>query len=206
MYVAERVQASIRRCALLTLLLAAAGGLLAAENSDILLNVEEPRAGVGYQGVANLRGWALAPKPLLLEGIEVYMDGLYMFDVPLGGNRDDIGDRFSDTYSDAYRSGFAMALNYGDYAAGGHTLLIRAIDSNGDWRERRVEFRIERFADNYVNHPEEPVHIDPANTSFVVRDATGFAIQGLEVDGGSYDLELRWRNQAQGFAIEQITP
>jgi hypothetical protein len=88
--------------------------------------------------VANLRGWAVAPQELVR--VEVYMDGLYMFDVPLGGNRDDVaGHPVFGSYPNADRASFAMALNYGDYAAGCHEFLFRAIDSNGDWQERRVE-------------------------------------------------------------------
>jgi hypothetical protein len=203
MTTADTPQAPVRQAAVLLCLLTHAGLLPAADNPSILLNIEEPRPAVSYQGVANLRGWAVAPLPL--ERIEVYLDDVYAFDVPLGGNREDVGNAFPN-YPNADRSGFAMAFNYGDHAAGSHELLVRAIDSNGDWRERRVQFRIERFADNYVEHPTERVRIDPFDTSFIVRDATGFAIQGLEVNGGSYDLELRWRNQAQSFVIEQITP
>lgn len=170
-----------------------------AENPDILLNIEEPQSGERYAGVANLRGWAVAP--IALERIEVYLDGIYLYDVPLGGNRGDVAAAFP-SYSNARYSGFAMAFNYGNYSGGPHELALRAVDINGNHLERRVAFEIERFPNPYIT---SGVQID-AGTSFTIGIDNSIAIQNLIVEGQSYDLTLRWRKATQGFAVEQITP
>lgn len=177
--------------------------ILAAENPAIVLTLEEPKAGMTYQGVANLRGWAVAPIPL--DRIEAQIDNGEILRVPLGGNRDDVlSDPTYGTYPNAEKAGFSMALNYGDYDAGNHNLSIRAYDINGDWREHNVAFQIVSFSDTWIETPSESVILDPQSAAVQRVDDSSFEVQGLIVKGLPYDLTLRWRTEQQGFAIESI--
>ncbi|MFB1486066.1 MULTISPECIES: hypothetical protein [unclassified Thiocapsa] len=198
--------AAVVRLALLSLLLWSVL-LPAAENTAIILDIEEPLAGVVYQGVANLRGWAVAPQGV--ERIAAYLNGAYVFDIPQGGLREDVAAHpVYGTYPGAATSGFSMALNYGDRPAGQYSLRIRAFDRLGDYRDRGVSFNSIAFPNPYIVHtPEAPeVRLDPNNTVIDALGPSVFAIDGIEIEGEIYDLTLRWRDQLQGFAIESIVP
>lgn len=181
------------------------GQALASESLAIQLNIEEPKDGRIYQGVANLRGWAVAP--IDLEGVEIYLDRVYLSNAPLGGNRPDVArDETFGQYPNAAFSGFSLALNYGDYEAGEHVLTVRAIDVNGDYRDRTLTFEIVSFPNPYlVNDLDSPtVRVDQPGTQFVSDIVDGFCIQGAIIEGTSTDICLRWRNETQDFAIESI--
>ena len=47
----------------------------ADRNKDIKVTIEEPAVGQSYSGIANLRGWAVAPEGLNIF-LDVYIDGI----------------------------------------------------------------------------------------------------------------------------------
>ena len=51
--------------------------------------LEEPVSSETHTGVGNLRGWAVSSDGI--EKVEIYIDGVYAFDAPYGGNRGDGG-------------------------------------------------------------------------------------------------------------------
>ena len=84
---------------------------------SMVLTLEEPQAGGTYTGVSNLRGWAVAESGI--DKIELDIDGVYAYDIPMGGSRGDVGSAYPD-FPNASQSGFSMAFNYKALAAGSH--------------------------------------------------------------------------------------
>ncbi len=168
-----------------------------ANNDQIVLALEEPVGGTTYSGVANIRGWAVAPQGL--QRIELYLDGALQGNIPLGGRRADVGDAYPG-YPGSADSGFAMAFNYSTLSAGPHTLTVRAVDAAGATRDASAAFTVTRFANAYIADPAA-VSLDQATLS---RTGNVIAIQNLMVEGQSYAVHLAWRPATQGFAVSQI--
>jgi N-acetylmuramoyl-L-alanine amidase len=73
----------------------------------MVLTLEEPQEGGTYTGISNLRGWAIAESGI--DKIELDIDGVYAFDIPMGGSRGDVASAYPD-FPNASQSGFSMAL------------------------------------------------------------------------------------------------
>ena len=61
---------------------------------SMVLTLEEPKDGGTYTGISNLRGWAVAESGI--DKIELDIDGVYAFDIPMGGSRGDVGSAYPD--------------------------------------------------------------------------------------------------------------
>jgi len=61
---------------------------------SIVLTLEEPQEGGTYTGISNLRGWAIAESGI--DKIELDIDGVYAYDIQMGGNRGDVGSAYPD--------------------------------------------------------------------------------------------------------------
>ena len=166
---------------------------------SIVLALEEPAPGSAYSGVSNVRGWAVAPQGL--QKIELYVDSAFQGNIPLGGKRTDVGAQYP-TYPDSADSGFAMAFNYSNLAAGSHTLTVRAFDTNGGARDASTTFAVARFATSFMADPAA-VNVDQAT---LTRGGNTLTIQNLLAEGQPYNVQLNWRPATQGFAITQINP
>ena len=168
-------------------------------NEQIVLTLEEPAGGMAYSGVANIRGWAVAPQGV--RRIELYLDGALLGNIPLGGRRADVGGAYPG-YPGSADSGFAMAFNYSTLAAGAHTLTVRAVDAAGAARDASATFTVARFASAYVADPAA-VSLDRATLN---RTGNTLTVQNLTAEGQPYTVHLAWRPATQGFAISQIDP
>ena len=56
----------------------------AEQNKGIKVIIEEPAIGASYSGIANLRGWAVAPEGMTKYFLSVYIDGNFSFYMPEG--------------------------------------------------------------------------------------------------------------------------
>ena len=112
------------RCFIVTILCAVCVPTLA---DSMVLTLEEPKEGGTYTGVSNLRGWAIAESGI--EKIELDIDGVYAFDIPMGGSRGDVGSAYPD-FPSAAESGFSMAFNYKALAEGSHQVTARALSKD----------------------------------------------------------------------------
>lgn len=162
-------------------------------DNSIVMALEEPAP----SGVSNVRGWAVAPQGL--QKIEMYIDGALQGHIPLGGKRTDVGAAYPD-YPGAAESGFAMAFNYSNLAAGTHTLMVRAIDAAGGGRDASTTFTVVRFTDSFM---ADPMAVNLDNTT-INRGGNRITIQNLLAAGKPYNVQLNWRPAIQGFAITQI--
>ena len=190
------------RVALLTLVATILSSSLVQADIDpsIIITIEEPRPveEAAYSGIANLRGWAVAPSAI--ERIEVDIDDKYAFNVPTGGYRSDVAANFPD-YSNSEVSGFSMAFNYKDLSPGTHSLTVRAFSSNGDHNEQTVVFSAIRFVSSYISHPAE---IDFTTAQEVYVGERAFEVKGVTVEGKTWDIGFIWDPASQAMEIMSI--
>ena len=166
---------------------------------DIVLSLEEPTVNSTYSGVANIRGWVVGSAGI--ERVELYVDGALATNVPSGGLRPDIGAAYP-SYPDSSKSGFSMAFNYSNLAAGQHTVSVRAVDKSGAVEDASATFSVARFDNPFIDDAAK-VSLDGATVSL---DGQAIVINNLSADGKTYDVRLDWRTAAQGYAITQIVP
>ncbi|MCP5420468.1 MAG: hypothetical protein H6970_01150 [Gammaproteobacteria bacterium] len=195
MYTQSRGRAAWRGLIIgLTLVLT---GAAFAASEDISFVVEEPKNDDTYSGVANIRGWAVSP--LGMSHVELYVDGVFNTNIPLGGRRADVESEFPNI-PDAGESGFSMAFNYSELTQGAHTLSIRAVESTGASRETTVNFEVARLDNPYVQD-ESSVNLDGAICTI---SGDRVLLDNVSVEGKTYDLDLGWRAESQDFAVEAI--
>jgi N-acetylmuramoyl-L-alanine amidase len=172
---------------------------LAAASDSILLSLEEPSVAGVYTGIANIRGWAVAPVPI--ERAELYLEGRFISTLPIGGSRADVAAAFPG-FPNAGESGFSMAFNYSELSPGTHTLTVRVITVGGDFNEATTTFETTRFHKPFIENPAA-VSLAAAQIS---HDGTALYLDNLWVEEAAYNVTLRWDTAAQRFAIKQITP
>ncbi len=169
-------------------------------NDTIILTLEEPANGSTYSGISNVRGWAVAPQGV--KKVELYMDGVLIGNIPLGGKRSDVGATYP-SYPGSTDSGFAMAFNYSEHStltAGSHTFTVRAYDNAGGSRDASAIVNVVQFASSYISDPMA-INVDSAT---ITRGGNAITVQNLLAEGQSYTIQLNWRPAVQGFAITQI--
>jgi len=161
------------------------------------LSLEEPVAGSVYSGVGNLRGWSVAT--VGIDRIEVWMDGVYAFDAPYGGLRNDVASVFPDI-DNSSASGFSLAWNYNDMSQGEHVITARAYNQNGQFTESSSTFTVTRFHKAFLGAGDQ---VDLSGAQCSVSDSQ-IAVGDAVMDGKVYDILLDWRTAAQDFQIIEI--
>ena len=179
-------------------LLLASASLQAEINNTIIMSIEEPSAGSVMTGIANLRGWAVAP--VKINRIEWFLDGEAKGIIPYGGNREDVGQQHSQLPNSGL-SGYASALNYSLLPDGAHTLRVRAVDVNGDHNELIISFNVTRFNSSFIKG-ENGVSIANADIS---KQGETILLNNVEADGKAYNIVLKWNSATQRFDPTDIT-
>ena len=159
--------------------------------------LEEPVSSETHTGVGNLRGWAVSSDGI--AKVEIYIDGVYAFDAPYGGNRGDVGGAFPDV-SGSTESGFSLAYNYSDLSAGTHSISALAYDAEGNTFESAADFEVVRFDSSFIASAEA---IDLSQASCTVG-SDEVSIVDVLVEDAVHDLRLKWRTAEQGFEIIEI--
>lgn len=170
-----------------------------AANDGIVLKLEEPVGGNTYSGIANVRGWAVAPQGV--QRVELYIDDVLKGNIPLGGKRSDVRAAYPN-YPDSVDSGFAMAINYSELMPViQHTFTVRAIDNAGSFQDASAIINTTRFDSSYI--------ADPAAVNLNQADLTGegntIKVENLVANSKRYNVQMNWQTAAQGFALTQIT-
>ena len=159
--------------------------------------LEEPVSSETHTGVGNLRGWAVSSDGI--EKVEIYIDGVYAFNAPYGGNRGDVGGAFPDV-SRSTESGFSLAFNYSNLSVGTHRISALAFDAVGDTFESVADFEVVRFDASFISSTDA---VDLSQGSCAVTSDEISIVDAL-VEGSVYDLRLKWRTAEQGFEIIEI--
>jgi hypothetical protein len=169
-------------------------------NTEITVNLEEPKPveEAAYSGISNLRGWAVAPSGI--ERIEIYIDGDYAFDVPMGGARGDVGAAYPD-YVGSDKSGFSMAFNYKKLPPGTYSMTAKALANDGDYNEATVSFTTTRFISTYI---AQPTDIDFTSTEQVYVGERAFQLKGVTIEGKKWDIGFIWDRATQGMEMMSI--
>ena len=167
---------------------------------SMVLTLEEPQAGGTYTGVSNLRGWAVAESGI--DKIELDIDGVYAYDIPMGGSRGDVGSAYPD-FPNASQSGFSMAFNYKALAVGSHQVTARALSKDGAVAIQQVQFTVDRFVSSFIADPDE---VDISAVSDVTLTKSALQLKGLRVEGQNFDVALSFDTATQGFELTEITP
>jgi len=166
---------------------------------DIVLNLEEPGANSTYTGIANVRGWVVGSKGI--NRVELYVNGELKNNIPIGGLRTDVGHQYPNYPNSSY-SGYSMAFNYSGLPAGQHSIVVRAIDSEGSFKDSSATFNVTRFDNSYISNSSS-VSLNGATIS---NDNQSIFISNMTADGKKYDIRLDWRTAIQGYTITQIIP
>ena len=168
-----------------------------ASGDTLKVVLEEPGSGSIYSGVGNLRGWSVAS--VGIENVEIWIDGVYAFDAPYGGQRTDVGNANPD-FPDSDKSGYALAWNYSVMSPGEHTMTARAYNTNGQYAERTSTFTVTRFNKPFIG-ANDAVNLDAAQCT--VSDAQIW-LQDASIAEMLYDIRLDWRTATQGFEIIEV--
>jgi hypothetical protein len=169
-------------------------------DTSILLHLEEPISGEVRSGIANVRGWVVAPA--IIDHVDLLVDGTFVSKVPVGGLRPDVAAAFPG-FPNAAESGFSMAFNFSELAAGQHTMTVTAFNVSGDFNEASASFEVVRFNSPFLSDPSE-VDLLPGQSSII--DGNSVLLQGMQAEGENRDLLLQWRPAKQGFEIQVIQP
>ena len=167
---------------------------------SMVLTLEEPQEGGTYTGISNLRGWAIAESGI--EKIELDIDGVYAFDIPMGGSRGDVGSAYPD-FPNASQSGFSMAFNYKALASGSHQVTARALSKEGAVAIQQVQITVGRFVSSFITDPDE---VDISAVSDVTLTKSALQLKGLRVEGQAFDVAFSFDTATQGFELTEITP
>ena len=169
-----------------------------SDDTVLRLTLEEPIDGQVHTGVGNLRGWAVASSGI--TKVEILVDGAYVYDAPYGGSRPDVGGAFPDVDSSA-NSGYSLAYNYSELAAGEHTITAIAHSELGATKRQTNTFTVVKFPT--ANFIADPNAVDLDSASCSVSDDEILVIDSI-VDDVVYDLKLKWRTAEQGFEIIEV--
>jgi hypothetical protein len=161
------------------------------------LLLEEPVASATMSGVGNLRGWAVATDGI--DRISIYIDDVYAFDAPYGGQRPDVAGSFPDV-DDSLNSGFSLAFNYGNLTAGEHTVRAEAETPTGATVSSQATFTVLRFANSFIGDPNA-VDVSGAQCDI---DNRRLNLIDVLVEGQRTELGLQWRTATQGFELMRI--
>lgn len=187
-----------------SLALLAGGATQAALSPDIVVNLEQPKPGSTYTGIATVRGWAVSPEGM--DRVELYVDGSPRRELPMGDGRLDVCSHPAypeSLYPGSCNSGFAGAFFYGNLPAGAHNIRVVAYDAVGDHNEAEADFQTVRFDVAYLPDPSR-LDLSMA-TAIDIVDGNTLLVRGVEVDGVATDVVLAWRTDSQDFDIQGIS-
>jgi hypothetical protein len=176
-------------------------GLTAGHAGDIEMNLESPTTGQIAFGVQTLRGWAVSTAGI--DRVELYINGTYRTDIPMGGMRADVADDYPEqTYPGSSDSGFSMAYAYGLLADGPNTITVQVIDNDGAMESRSADFTTIGRDVGYVFSLDD-FDLSQASVSGIGNTIT---IGNALINGVGYNLEMQWNTQAQQFQVSNINP
>ena len=172
---------------------------IAPTPNTLVVNLEEPATGQVSSGVSNIRGWAVAT--VGIDKVELYLDGLFLADIPFGGTRADVGLSFPALPGSA-SAGFSMAFGWGNLSSGSHTITARAYDKEGNFKDASNSFTVSSFDSAFIA-PPATVEITGGTT---VSGGNIVILDRVIADQSSYQVKLQWNTATQQFNIIQITP
>ena len=151
--------------------------------------LENPRNNDKVSGIQTIHGWTLDEKGV--SRIELFVDGVYVSDIPYGGTREDLKEAYP-AYPRADQSGFALIMNYSTLSPGSHTIQLRIHNQNNETVELSADVSVEKFHGEFINQ---------------VTPYSGWLSDVVVTSDGTtktYDVNLQWSNESQSFEITEI--
>ena len=173
-----------------------------AQNKDaeLRIQIESPPANTQIAQIGEIRGWATHPTEEVIV-INMYVDGEYFSEVPVGGQRGDVQNAFPNHVNSLY-SGWSQTTNFKSLTAGYHDLEILAYTDTGTYNSVSLGFCVDKFTGEFISDPST---IDFRTVDVVHKAQNALLLEGVEVDGEFYNMELHWSTAQQGFVVEQTT-
>ena len=165
--------------------------------TDLEIAIDQPIRNSVNSGIGMIRGWAVSSEPV--ERVEIYINGTYRFDAPVGDQRNDLRKRFPDN-ARAGESGFSTVFNWSQLGSGEHEITIRAIDTFGSSAERTFDFAVTTFDKGFIKHSD----VFELGWSSISGLSDSLVIRGALIDGAYYDITLQWSPRSQNFEIVGI--
>ncbi|WP_299776208.1 matrixin family metalloprotease [uncultured Pseudoteredinibacter sp.] len=175
------------------------GGNSGGGNSTpaIQISLEEPSSNQAANGVTNIRGWAVGISTI--QRIELYVNGSYATNIPYGGDRADVGQRFP-SYQNSSKSGFSMIFNWGNLPAGQHNMEVRAYDSAGRTESTSSNFTVHAFDTAFISDPSQVQILSSATVS----GNNTITLNQVRAEGKNYKVVLRWNTATQKWDVAEI--
>ena len=157
----------------------------------------EPINGEIHSGIGNLRGWAISNNGI--DRVEIFIDGMYMYDAPYGGLRVDVEAAFPNVDGSLF-SGYSLAFGYADLGSGQHTVRAVAYDLFGNSTEQSSTFNVVVYDKNFINSNE----VVDLSGSTISASGDEIMINDASIGQQGYNLKLKWRTAEQGFEVIEI--
>ena len=157
--------------------------------------LEEPVARQIHTGVGNIRGWAVASDGI--TKVEIWIDGVYAFDAPYGGERGDVA-RVSRTLRVPQLRLWPRIITV--ISAREAIPLQLWLTGAGETKESTKQFEVVRFPSPYIA-TSDAVDLNAASCSV---ESDEISIVDALVEGEVHDLTMKWRTAEQGFEIIEI--
>lgn len=167
-----------------------------AKNTDssIIIFIDAPMQQV--TGGGTVVGWAIAPNGV--DRMELFVDGEYYSDIPMGSLRVDVGIEYP-SYPNSDTSGFSLYYPYFLLSEGIHTFDLYAFDAMGNYNIATTTIDTSVFEGVWSPASE----VDLSNIE--VSKSTGFiTIDKLIIKDKSHSVTMEWDYVLQGLAIKEI--
>jgi hypothetical protein len=168
------------------------------QDDNLKIMLESPYANTQIGQIGEIRGWATHPTEEVIV-IYMYVDGEYFTEVPVGGQRADVQNAYPDYVNSLY-SGWSQTTNFKSLTAGYHDLEIVAYTEFGTYNSLTIGFCVDKFTGEFISDAST---IDFRTVDVVHKAQNALLLEGVEVDGEFYNMELHWSTAQQGFVVEQ---
>ena len=182
--------------------LTASHALAQFQDDNLKITLETPNYDSSIGQIGQIRGWSFHPNQIV-DIVEIYIDGEFYSEVPVGGQRNDVYNAFPNGVNSRY-SGWAQTVNFKDFTEGYHDLEIRAYTTAGTYNSVTGSFCVEKVpGGNFISDPST---IDFKSMEMFHMAKNALLLQKITIDGEFYNMELHWDTATQGFIVEQVEP
>jgi hypothetical protein len=167
---------------------------------ELLINIETPVKRTTMSNISGIRGWTTHPTEKV-DVVEMYIDGEFIFQVPVGGQRTDVYNAYP-YYVDSRYSGYGQTVNFKTLSNGFHTVEVKAYTVEGNYNSAFSEFCVSEFTGEFIGDREE-IRLTAVERIHIWNDR--LILEGIEVEDRQWNVELSWNTATQGFEISQTT-
>jgi len=173
----------------------------AQTDEDIKIFIDAPQPNTTVADINAIRGWAIHPNEFV-GAVEIYIDGQFFSEVPVGGSRYDVYTAFP-RYLNSQFSGYSQTVNFKEFEPGVHSLEVVAYTLDGEYNIAESNFCVDKFISEFIKDPEE-IRMTTVSRIHIWTDR--FIFEGVQIEGKAWNVEMTWNTATQGFEITNTTP